>query len=185
MTTITPQIETLLAAIGRSNYAFDSSREADQMPRLIYGGKQRRSPLYWDGETLSWQDESTQALRTAHVRPDGRVEVREYFAPRELTVESVERDVFAALNHGSDARWERCKLGGQAPWPSDWVTERDSDGHARRLDYRDSNGSQRCAGVIVQTGVWTIKGESVGWSYPYIGGERHRYYSHPYRGEVK
>ena len=185
----TDTLTTILAATGRSHYA--QSTEVPDVYVSIKPGYEKQLMVVWAGDphhrlpnpALLWSEEKQ--LRSVHVREDGRVEVREYQAPRIYQIPAHDRLLYGAARGGEDSSWEH------VGWWEGVAFCHYTEGPpslAQRVEWV-SDYTQRVAGLVISRQVLVVRGSSVerleaGWVYPPNARANGHVYAHPYRGRI-
>lgn len=182
-------IEQLLAVTGRSHYT--QSGEFPDVYVSTKPGYEKQPMVVWGGDayhlttsaTLLWSEEKQ--LRSAHVREDGRIEVREYQAPRIYQIPAHDRLLYGAARGGEDSSWEH------VGWWDGVAFSHYTEGPpalAQRVEWV-SDHAYRVAGLVISRKVLVVRGSSAerleaGWVYPPNAQANGYVYAHPYRGRI-
>ncbi len=186
---ITETLITILAAIGRSHYT--QSEEFSDVYTSKKSGYEKQPMVIWSGDlyhlttpdTLLWSEEKQ--LRSAHLRENGRVELREYQTPRIYQISAHDRLLYGAARGGEDSSWE------QAGWWEGVTFSTYTVGPpslAQRVEWTGED-YLRVAGLVINRQVLVVRGSSaerleVGWVYPPYAQTNGQVYAHPYRGRI-
>ena len=186
---MTETITQLLAALGRSHYT--QSAEFPDVYTSTKSGYEKQPMVIWFGDpchrlpnpALLWSEEKQ--LRSAHIREDGRIEIREYQAPRIYRIPAHERLLYGAARGGEDSSWE------QVGWWQGVTFSAYTEGPpslAQRVEWV-SDYTQRVAGLVINRQVLVVRGRSAerleaGWVYPPYAQANGYVYAHPYRGRI-
>lgn len=187
---MTETLNTILAATGRSHYA--PSAEFPDVYVSEKPGYEKQPLVVWGGDphhqlpdpALLWAEE--QQLRSAHIRPeDGRIEVREYQAPRIYQIPAHDRLLYGAARGGEDSSWEH---GG---WWKGVTFSAYTEGPpslAQRVEWTGED-YPRVAGLVINRQVLVVRGSSAerleaGWVYPPYARQNGHVYAHPYQGLI-
>ena len=182
-------IEQLLAATGRSHYT--QSTEVPDVYVSTKPGYEKQPMVIWFGDphhrlpesSLLWSEEKQ--LRSAHIREDGRIELREYQAPRIYRIPAHDRLLYGAARGGEDSSWE------QVGWWEGVAFSHYTEGPpslAQRVEWTGED-YPRVAGLVINRQVLVVRGSSAerleaGWVYPPYGQQNGHVYAHPYRGRI-
>lgn len=186
---MTETLNTILAAIGRSHYT-----QSGEFPDVYVSSKpgyEKQPMVIWFGDrhhqifspALLWSEEKQ--LRSAHVGENGRVELREYQAPRIYRIPAHDRLLYGAARGGEDSSWE------QVGWWKGVTFSHYTEGPpslAQRVEWV-SDDAYRVAGLVINRQVLVVRGSSAerleaGWVYPPYGQQNGHVYAHPYRGRI-
>jgi len=178
----------ILTALGRTHYA---PSENPYVYVSTKPGYEKQPMVVWAGDSshqlsdvaLLWAEQ--QQLRSAHVREDGRVEIREYQTPRIYRIPAHDRLLYAAAHGGEDSAWE------QVGWTEGYSFSAYTEGPPlpTRVEWKGQDYPRRVAGLIINQRVLVVRGSSAervqaGWIYPPGARESGHVYAHPYRGRI-
>ena len=179
---MTETLTTILTAINRTHYTVTDHLECGLQltsPRSGYA----RSPMIWNDNTLYWTEgQYAGNLRSAHVRKDECIELREYQSPRRYVVDAHDRLLYGAACGGDDSSWE---CGGWPAWSGLQFSEyREAPERACRVEWTGEDYSHRIAGLIIDRDVLAIMQGRLVWCRPHVSLASTDRYAHPYRGRI-
>lgn len=183
----TDTLTTILAATGRSHYTVGEEMSCGLQLTSNRPGY-TSSPMIWNDNVLYWTEGRYAGnLRSAQVREDGRIELREYQTPRRYVVAAHDRLLYGAACGGDDSGWESCTRyhGGWPVWPGLRFSEHlEAPERACRVEWTGEDHPRRIAGLVIGAEVTAIEQGRLVWSRPHVSLATTDRYAHPYRGRI-
>ena len=182
---MTETLTTILTAINRTHYTVTDHLECGLQltsPRSGYA----RSPMIWNDDTLYWTEgQYAGNLRSAHVRKDECIELREYQSPRRYVVDAHDRLLYGAACGGDDSGWESSGWLTFLRWPDMRILEiLEAPARACRVEWTGEDYLRCIAGLVIDREVAAIEQGRLVWSRPQVSRATTDRYAHPYRGRI-
>ena len=176
----TANLKYLLQKTGFAHYTSEPTSAPELMVLTSTKQSYKNTPMFWDGKILRWAVDGE--LCTAHVREDGRVEVRHYQAPRRYTVSAHDRLLYGAACGGDDSLWES---GGWPEWPGLQFSEyREAPERACRVEWTGEHYSHCIAGLEIEDSILAVYYGQCVRMRPVVGWNQPDRYAHPYKGGI-